>query len=344
MGRVAEIATESHLTESTPQNGIQTLLSKNWGRIEAVMPKKMSAERLYQLSVSAINTTPNLARCTPASLLSCVMKCSALGVEPSAVDGLGMSYILPYRNKIKGTNEFQYEATFILGYKGMIALARRSGEIKSISARAVYEGDLFDFKYGLEDLLEHIPGNEKENLTHVYMVAHFMDGGHHIEVMTKEDIEAIRKRSKARDGGPWVTDYEAMAKKTVIRRAFPYLPVSIEAANAAAADETDGGFVPQICFAPVVENPILDIAPVVENSVIEVSPSKQEQKNDQNMLENETETVKARAKNDSKTTGLPRKAFCKSCGNIQENVSIDASLDDLNQFLCCDKPGYEWAE
>ena len=131
----------------------------------------------------------------------------------------------------------------ILGYKGMIDLARRSGEIRDISARAVYEGDFFEYEFGLNEQLKHIPAQDNERtpnkLTHVYMVCHFKDGGHYIDVMTRSQVNAIRSRSKSGSSAysPWSTDYEAMACKTVIRRAFKFLPVSVEAQKAAATDE-----------------------------------------------------------------------------------------------------------
>jgi len=237
MGELATIAQGQQLKAADPRASIKGMLEKQWGRIEAVMPKHMSSERLFQLAISAINQTPKLAECTPASLLSCVMKCSALGIEPSAVDGLGRAYIIPRWNKKTRQNE----ATFMLGYKGMIALARRSGEIKDISARAVYEGDTFVYEYGLEEKLLHVPLDrqhaEGEKPKFVYCVAHFKDGGHYFEVMSAAEVEAVRKRSSAAESGPWVSDYEAMAKKSVVRRAFPYLPVSVEAQSAVASDE-----------------------------------------------------------------------------------------------------------
>ena len=238
MGAIAQAA---QAAPAVKQGGFREILTASWPRIQAVMPKHMSPDRMYQLALSCYNTTPMLAKCSAASVLSCVMKCSALGLEPSAVDGLGRAYILPYRNKRTGG----YEATFILGYKGMLDLCRRSGELKDVSARAVYEGDEFEFEFGLDEQLRHRPSTapkEGRAITHVYCVAHFADGGHYIDVMSKDEVDAVRSRSMAADKGPWVTDYEAMAKKTGLRRAFPYLPVSIEVQADAAADETTPRF------------------------------------------------------------------------------------------------------
>lgn len=311
MGNLAKRAAGSRIEAAKPQDGIAALLDKGWDRIAQVMPKHMDPERLYQLSLSAINQTPKLAECSPATLLSCVMKCSALGLEPSAVDGLGRAYILPFKNwKTKGM-----EATFILGYKGMLDLARRSGQIKDISARAVYDGDDFSYEFGLHEDLRHTPSTapkEGRDLTHVYMVAHFTDGGHYFDVMTREECEAIRKRSKAKDSGPWVTDYEAMCKKSVIRRAFPYLPVSIEAKEAVAADETSGGFEQAIRFDPIVGS----------EEAIQAHPQGQ-------TTEEEAQELAG--------------AVCLNCGNIVQ-VAPDASMDDLSSVGCCDTPRYQLIE
>lgn len=237
MGALAE--TKKVQAIARPQTTFKDILQQEWHKISAVIPKQVSQERMFQLAVSAYNQTPELAKCTPVSVLSCILKCAALGVEPSAVDNLGRAYILPYNNRKTGCTEAQ----MILGYKGMIDLARRSGEIQDISARAVYEGDFFEYEFGLNEQLKHIPAQDNERtpnkLTHVYMVCHFKDGGYYIDVMTRSQVNAIRNRSKSGSSAysPWSTDYEAMACKTVIRRAFKFLPVSVEAQKAAATDE-----------------------------------------------------------------------------------------------------------
>lgn len=313
MGQLAQATQGQQLTQAAPQKSIQDTIKSQWSKIEAVMPKHMSSERLYQLTISAINHEPKLMQADITTLLSCVMKCSALGLEPSSVDGLGRAYILPYRNKKRGI----MEATFILGYKGMLELARRSGQIKSIEARAVYEGDQFEYEFGLHENLTHRPSGKQrekgEQPTHVYMIAHFNDGGYYMDVMTFEEVEAIRKRSAASTYGPWTSDYEAMAKKTVIRRAFPYLPVSIEAQNAAADDETSGGFTAQL--APMIDS----------ETLVEVVPEE---------VPTQGET--------HEPAGL-RCAVCKSCGNVNEFITADALIEDVNaSAVCCETPDYEF--
>lgn len=237
MGQLATQAQNVQMQAMNPQRQMKQLLEKSWPRIAAVMPQEMSEKRLYQMYVSTINREPQLASCSVESVLSCFMRCTSLGLEPSNVDGLGRAYILPYGNKNYRTG--QKEATLIIGYKGMINLARRSGQIRDISARAVHEGDEFTYSYGLNEDLRHVPCAKPGKLTHVYMIANFKDGGHYFQVMNADEIEAAAKRSPSygKAVSPWKSDYEAMAKKTVIRRAFPYLPVSVEARDAAASDD-----------------------------------------------------------------------------------------------------------
>lgn len=243
MGQLAQQAQQRQLTTLSPAKEMQTVLQRSWNRIAAVMPKEMNGQRLYQMYVSTINRTPKLAECTVESVLSCFMRCTALGLEPSNVNGLGMAYLLPYGNKNYRTG--QSEATLIIGYKGMIELARRSGELKSIHAQAVYEGD--EFSYWEDETGQHFTfkadrtaSHDDDKLTDVYVNAQLNNGGFVFEHMTREEVEVIKRRSPSANAksSPWKTDYEAMALKTVIRRSFKYLPVSAEAKTAAIEDET----------------------------------------------------------------------------------------------------------
>lgn len=331
MGALKEAAAERGL--QPVQGGKRTMaevLAGNWERIAAVMPKHVSSERMFQMAVSAYNHDPKLAECDIATFLSCLMRCSALGLEPSSVDGLGRAYILPFYNgKAK-----KMEATFILGYKGMIDLARRSGEIESISARAVYEGDDFEYEFGLNEKLQHIPKAKTrtpDKLTHAYMVCKFKNGGHHVEVMTKAEIEAVRARSKAKDFGPWKTDYEAMSKKSVIRRGFPFLPVSVEIQSAATSDETTGGFMLEanevITKAEILPEGEPSLPPLTSG---DVTKSAQDSSDAPEPISAENGTAESLS---------ARRAVCRSCGNVMENIAPDAEASDI-KFGCCEAPDY----
>lgn len=209
----------------SPANTIAAYLKKMGPEIEKALPKHMDADRLGRIALTTIRTTPKLLECNLPSLMGAVMQAAQLGLEPGLI---GHCYIIPYGK----------EATFIIGYKGMIDLARRSGQIKNIYAHAVYENDEFEYELGLEPKLVHKPATgNRGNIQYVYAVAHFKDGGYQFEVMDMEEIEKRRKRSKASKNGPWVTDFEEMAKKTVIRHMWKYLPISVEIQQQASQDE-----------------------------------------------------------------------------------------------------------
>ncbi|MDF0750334.1 recombination protein RecT [Marinobacter sp. 71-i] len=209
--------------------------------LSLALPKHMTPDRLARIALTEFRKTPKLAQCEPKSFLGAVIQCAQLGLEPG--NSLGHAYILPFDRRENVNGKWQTvgtDAQLIIGYRGMIDLARRSGQIMSLQAHAVYEGDHFDFAYGLDERLSHIPTSDIEKrggLIAVYAVAKLVGGGHQIEVMWRSDVEQIQKQSKAGNNGPWKTHFEEMAKKTVIRRLFKYLPVSVEIQRATMLDE-----------------------------------------------------------------------------------------------------------
>jgi len=203
-------------------------------QIALALPKHMTAERLARIALTEVRKTPALGKCDQTSFLGAIMQCAQLGLEPGGA--LGHAYLLPFENRKKDITEVQ----LIVGYRGMIDLVRRSGQIMSIEARAVYEADHFDVQLGLHSDLVHIPAwdaHDRGPLRFVYAVAKLKDGGTQFEVMSRVEVERVRAKSRAGQSGPWVDHFEEMAKKTVIRRLFKYLPVSIELAQAVALDE-----------------------------------------------------------------------------------------------------------
>lgn len=204
---------------------VNDLIERLRPQIERALPNTMSADRFARIVLTTLRTSPNLAKCDPHSLMAACMLSAQLGLEPGP---LGHAYFVPYGR----------EVTFIIGYRGMLDLARRSGEIKSIEAREVCANDRFEYAFGLDPKLTHVPANgERGEPTHYYGIARFADGSYYFEVLSKADVDGYRKRSRASEKGPWQTDYSAMARKTVIRRMAPYLPLSPEAARAVASDE-----------------------------------------------------------------------------------------------------------
>lgn len=204
------------------------------------LPKTMSVDRLTRIIMTECRKTPALLNTNPESFYGAILQCAALGLEPGSA--LGHCYLLPFGNG--KASDGRPNAQLIIGYRGMIDLARRSGQIRSLNAYAVHERDEFSYQLGLSPDIKHVPfsGADRGPMTHVYAVAQLMGGGVQFEVMSRAEIEEIRSQSKAGTRGPWVTHFEEMAKKTVIRRLFKMLPVSIEAARAVEIDEkTDRG-------------------------------------------------------------------------------------------------------
>jgi len=202
------------------------------GQIARALPKHLNPDRMARIVLTEVRRTPLLARCTPDSFGGAIMTCAQLGLEPGVT---GEAYLLPFRNTQKNCHEVQ----LIIGYQGMLALFWRSPLAKSFDAQAVYEQDDFDYAYGLEPRLYHKPalGNRGRAVAY-YAVATMTQGGSAFVVMSPDDIEKVRARSRAKDSGPWKTDYDAMAKKTCVRQLFKLLPKSPELARAIAADES----------------------------------------------------------------------------------------------------------
>ena len=220
----------------SPVENVRSLLSKSKEQIRMALPKHMSPERMMRIAMTSVQRTPKLLECDPITLLGAIIQSAQLGLEPDGVTG--QAYLVPFRNNKKNRMEVQ----FIPGYKGLMSLARRSGEIGSIEARVVYEKDYFEFEFGLNPVLKHVPARlpeeERGQITFFYAVARIKNFAlPQFEVMSKEEVDDVRKRSKAADSGPWVTDYIPMGQKTVIRRLCKFLPQNAELATAIALDE-----------------------------------------------------------------------------------------------------------
>lgn len=215
-------------------NTIEFLLKKHGAEIALALPQHVTPERLLRISLSEVRRNPKLAQCSSASLLSAIFTCASLGLEPGG--SLGHAFLIPYRD----------ECQFQIGYKGMIELARRSGQIQSLSARCVYANDEFSYAYGLSEDLIHRPATgDRGQLTHAYAVARLIDGGVQFEVMDRTELEEVRDGSQGyktaikynKKDTPWITAFDEMCRKTVIRRMFKYLPVSVELVKAVTLDE-----------------------------------------------------------------------------------------------------------
>lgn len=202
--------------------------------IKRALPAVITPERFIRMALSATNTTPELASCSPMSFIAALMNAAQLGLEPNTP--LGQAYLIPYKNK--GTLECQFQ----IGYKGLIDLAYRTGQLQMIQAQVVREFDFFEYQYGLEPKLIHKPGDgERGEIVYVYGLFRMVNGGFGFEVSSKSDMDAFASRYSKSFGSkysPWTENYEEMAKKTVIKRALKYAPVSSDFQKALSADGT----------------------------------------------------------------------------------------------------------
>ena len=214
------------LTPQQRQKTIRDLLEKAKPKLAEVLPRHLTPDRLIRIACAATSRNRQLLACTPQSLLLAVMNAAQLGLE--AGSPLGSAYLVPYGDTCQ----------LIVGYRGLIELARRSGEISMIEAHIVHENDAFTCRFGMEPVLEHEPcwTGDSGDVLAAYAVAKLTDGSTQVEVMTRTQIDAIKNRSRAGRSGPWVTDYEEMARKTVVRRLCKYLPLSVEMSNALDMD------------------------------------------------------------------------------------------------------------
>ncbi len=214
------------------------IVGKMQTQVSALLNDKDFLDRFARLALTELRINKKLgdaAASNPVSFYGAMNKVAALGLQVG--NGLGHAYLLPFDKRVKQGSQWVTASTeiqLIIGYQGMIELARRSGQIESLYAVPVYKGEPFEVTMGLSQDIQHkkvFDGSVKpipENLIAVYAVAKLKGGAVQFDVMTLDEINNIRDRSKSKDNGPWVTDYVEMAKKTVLRRLFKMLPVSVE--------------------------------------------------------------------------------------------------------------------
>jgi len=251
------------------------MLERFKGEIARALPKHLNPDRMARIALTAFRQTPKLGECDPRSVFAAVIQSSQLGLE---VGLMGESYLVPFNRRKKTSRGWEtvVECALIPGYRGLLKLARNSGQIADIYAYAVRERDTFDVTLGLHQDMVHEPAKvngfpageeERGEIVGFYAVAVFKDGTKHFEVMSRRQVDAIRDRSngyraaiesakkyKKEPDTPWVSDYEAMGIKTVLRRICKYLPASPELATALTIDTlADAGKTQNITLTDAIE-------------------------------------------------------------------------------------------
>ncbi len=204
--------------------------------LAAVLPKHCTPERMARVALTALTRTPELAECDQASFFECLLSLSQWGLEPDD----RQAWLVPFENRKRGV----IECKLMIGYKGYVDLAFRTSVVKRIHSDVVREGDLFD--YNLGEVERHVPWFLRRDALRPAEPGHVYAAYSHIElirdaskgeVMSFEEIESRRRRSRNADKGPWATDWCEMAKKTVFRRATKWLPLSVEMISAVERDD-----------------------------------------------------------------------------------------------------------
>lgn len=211
-----------------PKQNMENMLTLMANEIQKALPENIKSERFQRIALTAFNGNTKLQQCDPVSFIAAMMQAAQLGLEPNTP--LGQAYLIPYGNQVQ----------FQVGYKGLLDLAQRTGQYKNITANAVYEKDNFELEYGLNPKLVHIPYMEGDRgkVIGYYGVYNLINGGQGFEFMTRDEVEAHgRKFSKSFNNGPWKSDFDAMAKKTVLKQLLKYAPMSIELQEATGIDE-----------------------------------------------------------------------------------------------------------
>lgn len=218
---------------------MRTLVGELMPILEKTVPGhlKKVVERVGSSLVNEMNRNPVLQQCTAMSLLGGLLQTAQLGLELGGV--LGQAYLVPYYNN----NLKAQEAQFQIGYKGLIALAARSGKTKAFDSHPVNANDEFDYGLGTKPFVHHKPpkAGDRGEMIGVYAYLHTSDDGVMVEYMSIDEINAHRaKYSKQKgDRSPWNTAFPEMARKTPLRRLAKRTPISVEIVHASSLDEWD---------------------------------------------------------------------------------------------------------
>lgn len=206
---------------SIKQNSLRHILEGEQMRqqLSMALPKHLTAERFIRVAITALTRTPKLAECEPSSFFKCLLDLSSLGIEP---DGR-RAHLIPRNNRRRGV----VECTLIVDWKGLVELAKRSGDVSVWRAELLCANDEFDWVNG--EATHRIDWRRpRGDVQAVYSFVKQSNGDVDIEVLTLADIDAARRRGGSADDGPWVTDWAEMAKKTAIRRHSKRLTLSPE--------------------------------------------------------------------------------------------------------------------
>lgn len=204
------------------QDNVKTLLANNIKAIQSVLPNHLTPEKMLRMAYTSVVINPKLARCSQISLLNAVIEASAIGLEIGGP--LAQAHLVPFKE----------EAKLMVDYKGLMELCYRSPAVAAMTARPVYQRDQFDYWYGINADLRHVPfkNGDRGDLIAAYSIVKFTSGGVDFEVVEREDAMAAKESSPAKDkkDSPWnkPRDEWTMWVKTAVRKLSKRIPKNPE--------------------------------------------------------------------------------------------------------------------
>ncbi len=266
--------TTTALTVITLKQGLQRMLAAG----ELPLPYNVSPVAFENAAVVAANDNPDIFRCTPESVFKSLRRIAGMGLVPDGREAA----LVPFNTKVG--NSYQKLAQAMPMIFGLYKLARNSGEVITIWAELVYDGEeLTVWPEGGERKFNHKydPLDRKGEIRGAYAVAKLKDGTVEFEPMPRSEIDKIRNVSKAKDGPAWRVWYTEMAKKTVVRRLCKRLPMSAENLTRIMESDSDtiGNLrdisprsIQQKIDAANKPDPVEEVDEVIEDEIIEANP------------------------------------------------------------------------
>lgn len=198
------------------KTGLEGWLAKAPG----ILPTNMAKERIIDVAILSAHENPLIQKCTTGSLVKSILGAARYGLPIGGV--LGLAYLVPFKDRKTGN----FCAQLIIGYLGFVEMAYKSDKVAAIVGEVVHEDDVFEYELGTERRIKHVPSGKADpgKPVAIYNIITLVSGEPLIKVMTVEQIESVRARAKARNNGPWVTDWEAMALKTCFKRNSKFMP------------------------------------------------------------------------------------------------------------------------
>lgn len=218
----------SQTFNTNPVQSVETLLVQARTQIVKYLPRHLDADKMIYVALETVRADSFLRQCEPLSIVQAVLEASQLGLMLG--NKLGHAYLVPRRDK-KANNILKCQ--LLIGYRGFIALAHRTGNVSSIYPAIVHGGDQFSLKLGTGRQLLHVPALDpakRGDWIGAYAVVEFRDGRIDFEWMTRQEIEKVKQCSESAGEAwsPWRRFEDEMIKKSPIRRMAKRLCLSSE--------------------------------------------------------------------------------------------------------------------